>query len=116
MRYEWEPKHIQFRVYDDDEPDHYKALCQIYQYGDRAFVDSMLGDDLLVGLAESLPKLKEEYGFSSLEGYTLNDIGRACSILARHYGMNVDFGRKITHGGREFIWLVISLGESKDAP
>jgi hypothetical protein len=106
IRYECEPKRFQFRVYGDD-PNHYIAVCQIYQYGDRGFVDSMMGRELLEALGSALPELTEKYGIRTLEGYVLPDIYRALSILTIKRGGFIEKGKEIIHGGRTFIWITI---------
>lgn len=111
-RYEVESKHLQFRVYGED-PNHYIALCQIYQYGDRGFLDSMLGDELLQSLCRALPELEEKYGIYTLEGYVLEDIYRACSIVARRNKFLVEQGREISHDGRKFIWITIRRNDEQ---
>lgn len=108
---EIEPKLFQIRAYKG-KADNYIASCQVFKYGDRGFVYSIMG--ALPDVYESLNFFCEKIfslGIVTLEGYVTESHvrlfkralrGSGMSILTEHSGMMAD---------REMPWIVIKRKE-----
>jgi len=99
-------KYIQFRVYDED-PNHYIGTANIYQYCNKGIIDSMVGSLLLDSILDVMKNLEEAYGITTIEGYTLLNVARACRITAKRNKLHFEQSEDCNFKGRDFVWITI---------
>ena len=107
-RIEIEPKLFQIRMYGEGKADNYIGSCQVFTYGDRAFLFSITGEE--EGIYKALPLACEEIfalGVRTLEGYVTDAHVRLFRRALLGKGFEIAVASRGIMAGREMPWVVV---------
>ena len=71
------PRLVSIYVSDEGNPAHTLASCQVFVYGPRGYMFSIIGKEFLNSMEEGIDQLKE-HEVKSLEGPMVLPVARAC--------------------------------------
>ena len=95
------PRLVSVYISSEEDPAHTLASCQVFIYGPRGYMFSIIGKEFLKNMEGVIDQLKEQ-GVKSLEGPMVLPVGKACKrvLSAAKYEVSLseepeDFGNGI---------------------
>ena len=106
MRVECTPRQYSVRVYDEGKETNYSSSCQVFRYGDRAELYSIIGKGFYAAMPLIFAEVEKE-GCKTLEGYVSKPHARLLRMKGSLWGLTAEITGEGEFDGHNLVWVVV---------